>query len=60
LKHDTEANWNLAAEKSNFIPKIAEPIVYDADEVYDYIRFKIGDGIKNVKDLPFIDEAIWN
>lgn len=60
LKHDTEANWNLAAEKSNFTPKIAEPIVYDADEVYDYIRFKIGDGIKNVKDLPFIDKAIWN
>lgn len=60
LKHDIEANWNLAAEKSNFTPKIAEPIVYDADETYDYIRFKIGDGARNVKDLPFIDDMVWN
>ena len=58
LKHDTEANWNLAAEKSNFTPKIAEPIVYDADETHDYIRFKIGDGARNVKDLPFIIDNV--
>ena len=59
LKHDTEANWNLAAEKSNFTPKIAEPIVYDTDNVYSYIRIKIGDGKTNVKNLPFIDDVIW-
>ena len=49
-KHDTEANWKLAV---NFIPKQGEIIVYDVDENYSYSRFKIGDGILNVNDLPF-------
>lgn len=50
-KHDIEANWIKAV---NFIPKKAELIVYDPDENFDYSRTKIGDGIKNVNDLPFI------
>lgn len=50
-KHDIEANWIKAV---NFIPKKAELIVYDPDENFDYSRAKIGDGIKNVNDLPFI------
>ena len=49
-KHDTEANWSKAV---NFIPKQGELIVYDKDSIYDYERFKIGDGITNVNDLPF-------
>ena len=49
-KHDIEANWQLAV---NFIPKQGEIIVYDVDENYSYSRFKIGDGILNVNDLPF-------
>ena len=49
-KHDTEENWNKA---TNFIPKQGELIVYDNDSIYDYERFKIGDGITNVNDLPF-------
>lgn len=49
-KHDIEANWNKAL---NFIPKIAEIIVYDIDELHDKIRVKIGDGVTNVKELPF-------
>ena len=53
LKHDTEANWNLAI---NFIPKQAELIIYDADSTYTYPRIKIGDGTTNVNSLPFIDD----
>ena len=49
-KHDTEENWNKA---TNFTPKQGELIVYDKDSTYDYERFKIGDGITNINDLPF-------
>lgn len=49
-KHDTEANWKKAL---NFIPKQAEIIVYDKDEIYDYIRLKVGDGTTKINDLPF-------
>lgn len=50
-KHDIEANWNKAV---NFIPLLGELILYDPDETYNYTRFKVGDGIKVAKDLPFI------
>ena len=53
LKHDTEANWNLA---TNFIPLRGEMIIYDADSTYTYPRIKIGDGTTNVNSLPFIDD----
>lgn len=49
-KHDTEAHWLLA---TNFIPKQGELIVYDKDDTYAYARFKIGDGVTVVSDLPF-------
>ena len=48
--HDTEANWNTA---TNFIPRRGQIIVYDADENYGFERFKIGDGITPVTNLPF-------
>ena len=51
-KHDSEANWNKAV---NFIPIQGEIIVYDIDEIYNYERVKIGDGIRKVNDLPFVD-----
>ena len=55
-KHDIEANWLKA---TNFIPMQGEIIVYDVDSNYTYERFKIGDGIKTVNNLPFvIDEAL--
>jgi hypothetical protein len=50
-KHDTENNWNA---NLSFIPLLGEIIIYDKDEVYDYERFKIGDGITNVINLPFV------
>ena len=52
FKHDTEENWLKA---TNFIPNQGEPIVYDIDSTYNYERFKIGDGVTNVNDLPFIN-----
>ena len=54
-KHDIEANWIKA---TNFVPKIGELIVYDIDENFDYVRVKIGDGVKNINELPFIDEHL--
>ena len=53
-KHDIEANWNKAI---NFIPLVGEIIVYDPDETYKNTRFKIGDGITKVTDLPFCVNA---
>lgn len=50
-KHDIEANWNKAV---NFIPLLGELILYDPDETCSYTRFKVGDGIKVAKDLPFV------
>lgn len=50
-KHDIEANWKLA---TNFSPLLGEIIIYDADENCAYDRIKIGDGVTNVNELPFI------
>lgn len=62
-KHDIEANWLKAV---NFIPKDGEIIVYDAETAdtdftgteralpITYARVKIGNGINNVNDLPFL------
>lgn len=49
-KHDTEANWQKA---TGFTPKQGELIVYDIDSTYSYERIKIGDGVRNVNNLPF-------
>lgn len=49
-KHDTEENWLKA---TNFIPKQGELIIYDIDDAYTYERFKIGNGVNLVSDLPF-------
>ena len=49
-KHAVESDWLKAV---NFTPKQGELIVYDKDSTYDYERFKIGDGITNINDLPF-------
>ncbi len=63
-KHDIEANWLKA---TNFVPLQGELIIYD--ECYfdsdgnkvvvaDSVRFKIGDGVTLVNDLPFTDESL--
>ncbi len=57
-KHDIEANWKKAI---NFIPKEGELIIYDPDPI-DQIngcfetRFKIGDGVTTVTNLPFFTD----
>ena len=33
-------------------------IIYDQDSNYNYARIKIGDGVNNVNDLPFIHERL--
>lgn len=53
-KHDTEENWLKA---TGFTPKQGELIVYDIDENYNHERLKIGDGVQNVNDLPFVQDA---
>jgi hypothetical protein len=50
-KHDTQVNWEKA---TGFVPKIGELIVYDPDENFGYARMKMGDGVTNVNDLPFV------
>lgn len=50
-KHETESVWNT---QTNFIPFKGEFIVYDRDDNYDYERFKIGDGVTVIGNLPFI------
>ena len=54
-KHDVEENWQKAI---NFTPAKGTIIVYDVDKQYDYERIKIGDGLNNVNDLPFVNEVI--
>lgn len=56
-KHDIAANWALA---TNFIPKLGEIIVYDADENNPEPRIKIGNNETNVVALPFLSESITN
>ena len=55
-RHGIESDWVKAV---NFIPSTAELIVYDmydgdGNKVYDRVRYKIGDGIHTVTDLPFL------
>lgn len=53
LKHDTEANWLKA---TTFKPFKGELITYDVDSAHSAPRFKVGDGVKVVGDLPFADK----
>ena len=52
-KHATEEAWDA----SDFIPKQGEFIIYDIDDIYNYERLKIGDGVNYAYDLPFISSS---
>jgi hypothetical protein len=63
-KHDIAANWEQAV---NFVPKQGELIIYDdrytnnSGEVIivaDSIKYKIGNGVDSVKNLPFIKDSV--
>lgn len=51
LKYDTEAHWNKA---KNFCPLKGELIIYSTDEAHPFSRLKVGDGMTNVINLPFV------
>ena len=55
FKHDTEENWKKA---TNFKPLIYEPIMYDPDDTHSEVRYKLGDGINYINDLPFCSAPI--
>ena len=54
-KHETEANWQKAI---NFIPLMAEIIVYEADSIHTQSRLKIGDGKTPLNELPFYGDSV--
>ena len=54
-KHATEAEWAAA---TSFIPKKGEIIVYDIDSSHSRERFKIGDGVTAVNELPFSNSTV--
>ena len=63
LKSDTEANWNKAGAKAGsngFVPLSGELIVYTPDATHPFSRLKVGDGVTNVTQLPFIDAGTLN
>lgn len=55
-KHGTASEWSLA---TTFVPKDGELIVYDVDSDNPSPRFKVGNGVDKVNDLPFSDDDIW-
>ena len=55
-KHGTASEWSLA---TSFIPLDGELIVYDVDNDNPSPRFKVGNGVDKVNDLPFSDDDIW-
>lgn len=54
-RHDSEENWVLAKD---FIPRQGEIVIYDADQLHNYERVKVGDGKTVVGDLPFINSGL--
>ena len=56
--HKTEADWIQFAENNpNYVPASGEIIVYDPDDKNTETRFKIGDGVRSVTDLPFFSQV---
>lgn len=54
-KHGTEAYWTEQGTSVNpFTPLDGELIIYDIDASHAYKRYKIGDGVTPVHNLPFI------
>jgi len=53
--HDTEAKWS---QMTDFVPQKSMLIVYDIDATHNYERLKVGDGVKTVPELPFLDDAV--
>ncbi len=52
-KHDTASNWNNDLAK-NYVPKAGEILIYDPDSTNEFPRFKVGNGIDKIDNLPFV------
>ena len=52
IKRDNNFNWQKA---KRFIPKDGKIIIYDFDTE---IKFKIGNGVSYVNDLPFVESYL--
>ena len=53
---ENENYWN----SSSIIPLNGELIIYGADNDHDYARLKVGDGVRSITALPFIDAGTIN
>lgn len=56
LKIDSQENWEINAP--DFIPKLGELIIYSPDENHSVPRFKVGDGLNYLYDLPFSNDEL--
>ena len=54
-KHGTEASWTLLTD---FVPMAGEIVIYDTDTANSTPRFKVGDGITTIVNLPFAPHAL--
>lgn len=54
-KADTQEGWDA---NPLFVPFAAEFIVYKPDDTYSHSRFKLGDGVTPISQLPFIDATL--
>ena len=52
--HKTERQWQNFGD---WVPEAGEIVVYDPDKNYEYARLKIGDGKKQLSELPFFVDA---
>lgn len=53
LRNDSHANWE---KQPNFVPMDGEIIIYDIDNKHKFQMIKIGDGLKKLSNLPFIND----
>lgn len=47
--HDTKENWD---KLESFVPASGEVIIYDPDDSINITRYKIGDGVTKLSNLP--------
>ena len=50
----TEAEWK---KLNTWIPEAGELVVYAPDENYTYARLKVGDGIRQLRDIEFLIDS---
>ena len=57
--HKTEVEWQVfEAENPEFIFDAGELILYEVDQNYSVPRFKFGDGVHKLSELPFAGTVV--